>query len=1802
MPQSPELAGGAGFTFEDAVAATYLAALLQEGHAQGIQDRTVCRVALQQRDFGEPLDDVIVDFRSSGGESARLSLQVKRALTISRAKSNHDFRDVIRDSWSTLNKPDFRKGTDRFGAAVGEIASQKSRDLRFLCEIARSSPELAEFEERFKREGNANKALEEIRSDVSALIEGASGAACSSHSTYQFLSHFVLVEFDFMHEGGVNEPLILNQIQTCLAPGYESETPSVWANLRQLARDEAGKSGIFDRRRLIRTLAPKFHLATAVSWRADIRKLKQLTEAWLTDIENDVGGVCVDRPALLKELEAARSKSRVVQIRGLPGSGKSALIRQSIEAELEKGPVLFLKSGRLEGTSWQSFAHANGLSGGPLIDFLCEIAATGSSTLYIDGIDRVEKPFQSLIRDVVSAVLTSPALDTWRVVVSLRDTGIEPLRNWMGSLLVPAGLATVEVKSLSDDEAKQLVENKPHLSSLLFGPQAVREMVRRPFFAKVLEQNFGNFNSDTTFQPRSEIDLIENWWNRGGFDADGQAAIDRQRAIIELGELRARFLDQEISIRRLSPPTLALLNQLLEDGIIQDVRRGHTIRFAHDIFFEWAFLRVLVDRGADWLEEIRSCGEPPTVARAVELLSQAEISQDKTWSSILKRIERSGMRSQWTRAWLLAPLSLPNFADVEATFAEVVSHENWHLLKKALVWFQAEKTTPNPNILGADLPQDLRIRIADHLGWPSDFRACRRFIHFILTRESAIPKPLCPHILSVFEVWQNAFAGIRNHTSDKILECVAHWLIEIERNLAREATESSSAWDVLGADIDSFRESLATMVLRGALARPDLAEQYLQQIINLDRITEKRFSEVIKFSPVLAQCCPSLVVELTLKHLRDELPEDRLAREQEASQRLARRRDELLAKPDGSLSDADQKFLEVSGPPRFVRSISSHDWESLSLTRGGTEFWPPSPLREPFRSLFEKAPDLGFRLLTELSNHAMAAWRQLFRLSYEDRGTPIPLDIDFPWGTQRFWGGEREYLWSRGAWAPQPLASAYMALEKWALLELQRGHPVDDLIQRLVRDNNCIAALGTAVTVALQAQALSEAIFPLVTCQRLLCADIGRHHHDKFNNSASLIGFHGEADSEHAEAVRSANLLPVRDRQLSNLLVLYFLTTGGGFSERAKFLVEQFKDRLPFQTEEEKDDAAACDAYLDDARKFEELVQWENYRTEVLPDDNERVAIIHSSPSANTPEKQHKLAVARQEIAERNLLAWADSYFENGELSAGFTIATAVDLAKAMEAATLNTPREDESLNGVRRGAVAATAALLLCVRRGVSEVDMQWARGLLQRIICSSETAGEYWVPESIIPWHHGIFVARGLAADLRLGTAQKGAAELLLALVAHPLDTVSLAAVEQALSVWDVSPRLGWATLNNALSNCHESMGERFKSGDVLYTARERKVLFIAAARQLQGEPSWIDLPLPPPAWVKVAKGAAGSQDFDVDPFDESERIDPRENWAEPKVYWRSKYAAKVLSLVPTNELLASGARAAFLRFTSEILKWTMQKVAPPWIKKGARDRSAVHLYEWINELGRVLGAISNDLPIEYVRSDFLKPIFDLDDERCWHLLRPFVDGITFALVSNTPSKECVAPDILRLVLDRVLQEASFQPKSYRSGSLYGMDLPHLADALMLLSAVRSVEATKEVTDQWSRIEHILPVVDKFVRVAGWSREIMGRYLSLCEHFRSEYPADQFADQVLSVIEARENPLQGWRGTLLCARIAGLVQHFSDRETPMPQSLGQRFLRILDVLVDMGDRRSAALQLSEWFREVKAVQHEPAQDEHTC
>ncbi len=253
MSQSSELAGGDGFTFEGHVAAYYLAALLAKRKTAGC-DGDVVEVATQQRNFDKPLDDIIITWKDYSDRSGTTSLQVKREVIISSAKNNKDFREVIRDSWYTFQKKEFKIGVDKYGMAIGYIAPKNLRALRNLYEAARESNDAKHFEKRFSV-GSINKTQLTIKNDIEKILKEECGVALTIENLRLFLSHFIITQFDFLHEGALSPAEAETYLREFLAPDQTHLASLVWSHFHTIIRISGAKSGKYDYDRLVNDLA-----------------------------------------------------------------------------------------------------------------------------------------------------------------------------------------------------------------------------------------------------------------------------------------------------------------------------------------------------------------------------------------------------------------------------------------------------------------------------------------------------------------------------------------------------------------------------------------------------------------------------------------------------------------------------------------------------------------------------------------------------------------------------------------------------------------------------------------------------------------------------------------------------------------------------------------------------------------------------------------------------------------------------------------------------------------------------------------------------------------------------------------------------------------------------------------------------------------------------------------------------------------------------------------------------------------------------------------------------------------------------------------------------------------------------------------------------------------------------------------------------------------------------------------------------------------------------------------------------------
>ena len=1747
---SPELTGGQGFSFEDATSAVYAAALLCETTAPGLPGRVVRHVSVQQGSFGQPLDDLIIRAEGADQVSITFSAQVKRKLVVSAASTNLDFRETIERAYETLSKPGFQVSLDRVGAIVGEISDAAKRSFETLCEWARAESSSEQFVRKLQTDGAAGGKLSQFEA-VRGLISTKAAPDKLEGATHQLLSHFVLIRLDLLTEGSPTEAQTVAGLANILAPVDRPRADDLWRRLLALVRVSQGRAAGYDRKTLVARLSGAFRLAGAPSAQAALQAIQQECRLATAEITNSIAGLSVPRDTRVQALVEAAKSPGFVQIAGMPGAGKSVVLRSAVERLASSGTALFLKSDRLRGSTWAQYAATAGMMHGNLEELLVELAASGCSTLFVDGIDRMEVEHQGVLLDLLSTIHTSPLLSGWCVVATVRDTGMEPLRTWLPEHLFSGGVRTLTIDSFDDGEAEALAQAKPALRPLLFGSDAVRAVVRRPFFAAVLAKEVDSSNAQAT----SEVDLAALWWERGGYGADATRVGYRRNALVQLAKTGAHQLGRRIPIADVDAQALA---ELEADGIIRPVRRGHTARFCHDIFFEWAFLQYLVRADADWPDVIREVGEPPALGRVVELLSQVELAHGENWADRLAALEGNrALRSQWLRAWMAGPFSLETFGQHSVAFDRAMLDTAHSRVRKVVVWYQAEKTKPNTAILEGsgfpDLDIAKRMLYADMFGYPSDVAAWARFCGWLLDHASDIPTRVIPDVVSAFEVWQNEFCRCQNPESNRIFRTCLAWLYHLEHQRhRREFSADRGIWaeiEDLREGLDELESELRTLVLNSSLTQGSLVSQYLDDLRHLARTPRQAVESVFTRAQLLSRVCPTKLVDFTLDVLRRPLPV--------VVKKNMRGRNYLVS-----------------------HSFGHFEWDRLSID-DEFPFFPAAPTREPFHSLLQRAPDQGRRLVREVANHAIRSWRQLHRLSHEKDGTPIPLVMQFPWGRQVFWGNGRLYLGARGSFGPASVNSGWMALEAWAFRELEKGSPVDDVLRAVLEGHKSVGALAVATAIALRAQHTSAVTLPIATNQRLWHWDIQRRVQD-MTPTANLVGFIKPQDRPHGLAVKEGNEQSVRRADVRSLATLMIIR-GGELAAQAAAAIQGFSGDLPFDYAEERKNAVVRSDRARTAEIWAELGKRENYRAELSPDKS-KVVISHENPKATGDDVQNMQARHSEMGRYLTLLNWVDSYFDDGKLKESLTLEAAAAAAKELDFGDLfATGHQHTELAHQRQSAVAGVAAIVLLEK---AEAHLEWGGEVCARAAQTPEVPQPFFTRGAKLMHHPVLYATRGLGALFAVARADedvKPLQSLLTELCAYPYEEIAAAALGALLGAWPRYPEVAWGTIRLAtvlalfeVQYGPEGDAEERHHARILRVVTE-ELQRLRDGAPVAGPPNW------PEPWVPVTDEEAAQPRRRLGRTVDAE-------WRVNPLQVDTSLLEKVLQVIPLEAALADQAHAAqFLDWCEGLAKWTIERIAPAWAKlrRDLDDPYGQYNFEWRLHLYRFLARVALRLPVGESTRRFLEPTMGTNDETFASLGKWFTSRL-IAEVADSPDIPQTALELLSVVTQRVLAYRDWRHAGH--GGHSERDFVDIVKNLFFADLAYAGGAVRFANRNWVEIAAVIPIFEPILRAHGPVTFVANAWVNICESSFAHYPVQHFVDNLEHILVGEGTP-PGWRNALLPARLSGLIQRFSERQQPMPLVMAQQLLRALDRLVDMGDRRAAAVQLSEVFRSVRVA-----------
>ena len=1772
MPRKPapstELAGGAGFSYEDTVVAYYLAALLHEERAAG-QQGIVTSVAVQQAQFN-PMDDVIVHFSLDDIDRV-LSLQIKRHLRISAAPSNTDFREVMAAAVATGRRTEFRNAVDAYGFVVEHVAYQRLRSLNRLIQWAQSSPTSDSFARRFQEGGAAAKAEQSLRNELAPLID-----THSPDDERQFYAHFIALRLDGLTDGGIVRTEIINRLQPLIATNEDGQGLLLFDRLCRLAREGAASGREWTRSTLLAQLRGAVRLIVGPNYQSDIDALREFSTAGLADISDQIVGIRVDRPALETKIRKHLVRHRLVSLSGLPGSGKSAMLKRIASLDAARGPILFLKSDRLMGTSWLAFVTALGLNHRMVGDVLAEIGSAGAPILFIDGIDRIRPDQKAVVTDILRAIEANDQLGNWRVLASSRDQGLEAYRAWFPpSFYRNTGFADVSIPAFSDDEATTLAQQKPTLQKLLFGPARVREVARRPFFAAVLAQSL--LGDPTT--PGTEVDLISAWWARGGHNASNDALPPRQRALLDLAETGVGTLGKRILARKLNASTVPYIAELKADRLIHEEDGGASYSFTHDIFFEWVFFRYLIELGDDWTQGLIMAGEPPLLGRVVGLLARHAFSSSGKWSTGYRDLEGRTLRPQWRREWLTAPPFSPTFAQGEGEFRAFLAENDCALLEKLLVWFQAQHTIPSPAVLGNPTVAPAGVdpvSMADLLSWPSDFHSWGRLLDWLLAVGASRPARLWSLVVELFDVWQNAFAGLENARSGAIVQLCNDWLLELEGiRYADRARPRPARWSGLGdAEGSRLAAALRVIIARSASSYPEPALQLLGRAATNDAMRGEAYSELMVFAGMLADVSPQALVAVTEAELLRELPGDLVEREERERGEYLRRLADIRAIPEDERNAEQRRALDSTF---FELGVRQPDSDDVAIHPYHPYYFPPSPAHEPFASLFRKESAAGVRLVHSLANHATKAWRQRQLLDRRRLGTPLPVGIEFPWGRQEFWGDGWVYGWFLGHGAPHALECALLSLSYWAFREVADGRPAGEVIGSVVRGTDCYGFLGLALRLALETQEVSEVTLPIVTCQRLWHHDIERVVYESTANFDPLgIGTLRRLSGAKAEAKVFLDSRRSRKRDVRELAMRFGLSEEEGLRRPFKDALERFPDELPYETEERRGDTRAVVSLKEHARQWTGLGDGRNYRAHAT--DGGRVLVSYESPMPLSATEETRLAKSTVVLDEYRVIAWATESLQANELADGMSLDDAITFARARDSATVLLQRMDAGAHSAQT-TVSAVAAVAIRFGPDVGPA-CEWAWGVMDRVAAMSEPRNAF--PGSKIPWHPSGHLFAALVHDRRSGRPRADSLGRLFGLTVHPVEDVAIAAFVGLYG--DSTNHVRWVAGRLAvdLSVRHRMRvnagGGRDETVDG--AARQRSV---ARALERLEQVSALPLAEVPSAWVRTPRSGPRSRG--------SARAS---EWQEPDPFLDAHFAARLLRLWPVEEWCQSPVyRPTLGTALRQLVDWTAERLMPSWGREAsAREAggySETGIIEWNRTLGDLLARATPFFETEFVRCEFLASFLKADKAGL-PVLASFAHWTVTRQIFDAPTIPTNTLDLLGDCVELVVGHKVFDPGGYRAGEVGGQDLVQLIAALLFVSCEGEAPgAARFANGDWSEVSIVMPLVTRLVGATGWSAHVMEKFLTLCERVGRGYPLDAFAAQSNAVLDSVESTRGGWAGTTLPARTAAAVQRLADANYPLSRAQARELLKVLDALIELGDRRSVALEQAEAFRTVQ-------------
>jgi hypothetical protein len=692
----PSNTGGGGFVFEVDVCAFFLAAMLVGDPIFGVDRGPPVRLEFQTRPDGWFLDDVLVTTAIQASRH-RFALSLKSNRQFTATSAPPEFVTAAWEQWLHIGSTVFDRSLDFIGIVTVPLSAAAGSSLSGLMEKARNNNP-SKFPSRIKTPKWAS-ANERALFSSFACPESL-GQRMSDVDTACLLRRLMFLHYDFGTPTSTSHTRALEVCRRAVHSHSLNDAQALFAVLREVASEVRPRAGSLSRKGLIDRVRTRVALADYPDHARDWETLDRRSAIEVSIVRDFIADrIRISREDQVKEVLTSLSSDSQVVLLGASGFGKTALAKAVFERRLKNSErTLWIEASSLDRAADYGAFEVSLQLLHPFTE-LVDKEASRDPVVIMDGLDRLYK--DQSYRNVASLlhILGSKnQLTRWRVLVICQT------QEWprVHASLQRAGASSFswhryEVPPLQPAELESVNESAPMLRRLLFQPRVRALLTNLKLLDLVVRRLLGGIDIDTSSWVGESS--IADWFWTAEVD-HGPDRLARGHFARQLAEAQADDLTSSVPVDTFAASSLGTAQALTKDNILIEVSVDR-LAFAHDLYGDWARLRILLNHRNDLALFLEGRHESPLWHRAIRLLGIHLLEREQgidEWKMLMTSFE-SGEMIIVRDLLLEAPAFAMNAGLLlERIFPDLVAGDGI-LLKRLLTRFLVFATVPNEEML-----------------------------------------------------------------------------------------------------------------------------------------------------------------------------------------------------------------------------------------------------------------------------------------------------------------------------------------------------------------------------------------------------------------------------------------------------------------------------------------------------------------------------------------------------------------------------------------------------------------------------------------------------------------------------------------------------------------------------------------------------------------------------------------------------------------------------------------------------------------------------------------------------------------------------------------------------------------------------------------------------------------------------------------------------------------------------------------------------------------------------------------------